>query len=122
MDPNFRPNDGSGCPTQNVATERARREAYSLLLPLGTVRCNATGKIVQVTDLGPATVTGKCADIGKFKGPILRGLAGRAPYFHNGSAATLMDALDLYDTRFSLNLSQRDKNDLVALLSALQVL
>jgi cytochrome c peroxidase len=25
----------------------------------------------------------------KVKGPILRGLAARAPYFHNGSAATL---------------------------------
>jgi len=59
MDPIFRPNDGSGCPTQNVLTVRARREAYSLLLPLGTVMCNATGKIVQVTDLGRATVTGK---------------------------------------------------------------
>ena len=88
-------------------------------LPLITVMCNATGKITQVTDLGRAMVTGKCADIGKFKGPILRGLAGRAPYFHNGSAATLLDAVDFYDTRFALHLSQRDKNDLVAFLKTL---
>jgi hypothetical protein len=33
-----------------------------------------------------------------------------------------MDALDFYDARFGLNLSQRDKNDLVALLKTLQVL
>ena len=88
-------------------------------LPLITVVCNATGKILQVTDVGRAMVTGKCADIGKFKGPILRGLAGRAPYFHNGSAATLMDALNFYDTRFELHLSQRDKDDLGAFLKTL---
>jgi cytochrome c peroxidase len=47
-------------------------------LPLITVMCNATGQVIQVTDVGRAMVTGKCADIGKFKGPILRGQIGRA--------------------------------------------
>ncbi|OLB38873.1 MAG: hypothetical protein AUH11_05530 [Acidobacteria bacterium 13_2_20CM_57_17] len=88
-------------------------------LPIVTVMCNSTGVITQVTDIGRAMVTGKCSDIGKFKGPILRGLAGRAPYFHNGSAATLMDALNFYDTRFNLHLSQQDRNDLVAFLKTL---
>ena len=88
-------------------------------LPLITVMCNATGQVTQVTDVGGAMVTGKCADIGKFKGPILRGLAGRAPYFHNGSAATLSDAVDFYDTRFNLHLSKSDKEDLVAFLKTL---
>lgn len=88
-------------------------------LPLVTVMCNSTGKIMQVSDIGRAMVTGKCADIGKFKGPILRGLAGRAPYFHNGSAATLLDAVSFYDTRFTLHLSEQDKDDLVAFLKTL---
>jgi cytochrome c peroxidase len=88
-------------------------------LPLITVMCNATGEVTQVTDIGRAMVTGKCADIGKFKGPVLRGLAARAPYFHNGSAATLLDAVNFYDTRFGLHLSQRDKDDLVAFLKSL---
>ena len=88
-------------------------------LPLITVVCNATGQQIQVTDIGRAMVTGKCADIGKFKGPILRGLSGRAPYFHNGSAATLKDAVDFYNTRFNLNLSQQDEDDLVAFLKTL---
>jgi cytochrome c peroxidase len=88
-------------------------------LPLITVMCNTTGEVIQVTDVGRAMVTGKCADIGKFKGPILRGLAGRAPYFHNGSAATLMDAVNFYDTRFVLHLSQQNKDDLVAFLKTL---
>jgi len=57
--------------------------------------------------------------VGKIKGPILRGLAGRAPYFHNGSAATLLDAVNFYNTRFDLNLTQQEKDDLVAFLKTL---
>jgi cytochrome c peroxidase len=64
-------------------------------------------------------ISGKCADIGKVKGPVLRGLAARAPYFHNGAAATLDDAVDFYDQRFNLNLTQQQKADLVAFLQTL---
>jgi cytochrome c peroxidase len=64
-------------------------------------------------------ISGKCADIGKLKGPVLRGLAARAPYFHNGSAATLSDAVDFYDQRFNLNLTPQQKADLVAFLQTL---
>ena len=53
------------------------------------------------------------------KGPILRGLAGRAPYFHNGAAATLRDVIDFYDRRFDMNLTPQQKMDLVAFLRAL---
>jgi len=88
-------------------------------MPLYTLTNNQTGVSVQTTDPGRALLTGKWADIGKFKGAILRGLAARAPYFHNGSAATLMDAVDFYDTRFNLNLGAQQKQDLVAFLAAL---
>jgi cytochrome c peroxidase len=88
-------------------------------LPLITLVNNKTGKLLQVSDPGRALITGKWVDIGKFKGPILRGLAGRAPYFHNGSAATLLDVVNFYDTRFDLDLSERDKDDLVAFLKSL---
>jgi cytochrome c peroxidase len=64
-------------------------------------------------------ISGKWADIGKFKGPILRGLAARAPYFHNGSAATLEQAVDFYNTRFNIDLSNAEKRDLLAFLRAL---
>ena len=47
-------------------------------------------------------VTGNCADIGKFKVPSMRGLAARAPYFHNGAADTLMDLVNFYDQRFNM--------------------
>lgn len=78
-----------------------------------------TNNCKTTTDLGQALIDGKFAHVGKIKGPILRGLAGRAPYFHNGSAATLLDAVNFYNTRFNLNLTQQDIDDLVAFLKTL---
>ena len=78
-----------------------------------------TGEIINTTDPGRAMITGKCADIGKVKGPILRGLAARPPYFHNGSAATLEEVVDFYNTRFQLGLTRSEKADLLAFLRAL---
>jgi cytochrome c peroxidase len=54
-----------------------------------------TGQTYVVTDPGRALISGNCVDIGKTKVPILRGLASRAPYFHNGSAATLLDLIKI---------------------------
>ena len=91
-------------------------------LPVFAIWCTQgplAGQIFQVTDLGRATITGQCADIGKLKGPILRGLAARAPYFHNGSAATLGDVVEFYDQRFSIGLTKQQKSDLVAFLKSL---
>jgi len=88
-------------------------------MPLYTLRNVATGDVRQTTDPGRAMISGKWKDIGKFKGPILRGLAGRAPYFHNGFAATLADVVDFYDSRFNLGLTAREKQDLIAFLAAL---
>ena len=88
-------------------------------LPLYTLEHKVTHATVQTTDPGRAMVTGKWADIGKFKGPVLRALSARAPYFHNGSAATLDDVVDFYDARFHIGLTAREKADLVAFLRAL---
>jgi len=77
------------------------------------------GEIKVVTDPGRALITGRWADVGRFKGPILRGLSGRGPYFHNGAAATLRDVIDFYDKRFALSLGEQEKADLVAFLRAL---
>ena len=46
-------------------------------------------------DKGRFTVTGKEEDMHVFKVPSLRNVALTAPYFHNGSAATLEDAVDV---------------------------
>ena len=88
-------------------------------LPVYTIKCNSSGATAQTTDPGRALISGKCADVGKTKGPILRGLAARAPYFHNGSAATLSDAVEFYDQRFNLNMTDQQKADLVAFLQTL---
>jgi cytochrome c peroxidase len=70
-------------------------------------------------DPGRALITGKWKDIGKTKGPILRALSGRAPYFHNGSAATLKDVVDFYESRFQIGLTAQEKSDLIAFLSSI---
>jgi cytochrome c peroxidase len=88
-------------------------------LPVFTFVNNATNETVQTTDPGRALITGKWADMGKVKGPILRGLASRAPYFHNGSAATLADVLVFYDMRFNIGFTPREKADLIAFLNSL---
>jgi len=90
-------------------------------LPVYTVRCNTTNPptIMRITDIGRAMVTGKCADVGKTKGPILRGLSARAPYFHNGSAGTLKDVVTFYNMRFNMGLTLQQQSDLVAFLKSL---
>jgi len=93
-------------------------------LPVFTITCQLkdgplAGKVYKVTDPGRATISGKCKDIGRFKGPILRGLAARAPYFHNGSAASLHDVVNFYDQRFAIGLTHRQKTDLVNFLNTL---
>ncbi|MGA8278225.1 MAG: hypothetical protein WB784_08530 [Rhodanobacteraceae bacterium] len=88
-------------------------------MPLYTLTNNTTGDVIQTTDPGVALITGRWADIGKFKDPILRGVAARAPYFHNGSAETLLDVINFYDTRFNIGMTAQQKSDLVAFLAAL---
>jgi cytochrome c peroxidase len=46
-------------------------------------------------------------------------LAARAPYFHNGSAATLLDAVNFYDQRFNIGFTDQQKEDLVNFLKTL---
>ncbi len=67
---------------------------------------------------------------GAFKTPQMRGIALTAPYFHDGSAKTLMDVVEHYnkggvvttnlDAEIKpLNLSAQDKQDLVEFMNAL---
>jgi hypothetical protein len=78
-----------------------------------------SGDCKITTDLGQALIDGKFDHVGKIKGPILRGLSARAPYFHNGSAQTLLDVVKFYERRFGLVLTAAEESDLVAFLSAL---
>jgi cytochrome c peroxidase len=91
-------------------------------LPVFTLTCTQgplAGTVYHVTDAGKAMISGQCKDIGRIKGPILRGLASRAPYFHNGSAATLLDVVNFYDQRFAIGFTDQQKTDLVNFLNSL---
>lgn len=101
----------------NIGSSDASRRTSDL--PLYTLRNRQTGQTLQTTDPGAAMVSGRWADIGKFKVPVLRGLAARAPYFHDGGAASLRDVVLFYNDRFQMNLSQQEISDLAAFLAAL---
>ncbi|AKU91300.1 methanobactin export MATE transporter MbnM [Vulgatibacter incomptus] len=45
---------------------------------------------------GLMEISGKASDMGRFKAPTLRNIEVRAPYMHDGSVATLEDAIDHY--------------------------
>ena len=113
------PNGGSHsvvAPLNLGLVDASRRTAD---MPLYTLRNKTTGERVQVTDPGRALVDGKWRHIGRFKGPILRDLAPRAPYFHNGFAADLWAVVMFYDQRFSIGFTYAEKADLVAFLQSL---
>ena len=88
-------------------------------LPLFRITCRATGHITESTDPGLALTTGKCADIGSVVVQQLQGLSARAPYFSNGSAATLADVVNFYDRRSSLHYTAAQKQALVDYLTIL---
>lgn len=91
---------------------------------------------------GVFEITGKAKDMGAFRAPSLRNVARTAPYMHDGSIATLAEAVDHYaaggrviaagplagDGRAnpykdpliqSIDLSAEDRADLVAFLTTL---
>lgn len=74
---------------------------------------------LTVNDLGRAGITGAWLSLAAFKTPTLRNLAARPPYFHDGSAATLLDVVEHYKTALGFEFSPDEAQDLVNFLSAL---
>ncbi len=79
----------------------------------------STPYVILTTDPGKGLVTGLCSDVSRTKGPILRGLAARAPYFHNGAARNLHELIEFYNLRFQMNLTDEEKEQLIAFLNSL---
>jgi cytochrome c peroxidase len=88
------------------------------------------GEGVTEPDVGRGKVSNKPEDKGRFKTPSLRGVATHPPYFHDGSAATLEEAVDymlsgghkndnLDQQLKKIDLSQEERADLLAFLKAL---
>lgn len=94
-------------------------------LPIFKLSCKAPyttpydGAEVLTNDPGMALITGRCADIGRKTTPQIRAMASRAPYFSDGSAATLRDVVEFYNKRYSINFTEQDKKDLISFLEAM---
>jgi hypothetical protein len=95
-------------------------------LPLFKITCRADlpphpflGRVIYTQDPGRALISGKCEDVGAIVIQQFRGLAARAPYFSNGSAATLREIVDFYDRRFNIRFTEQERVDLVNFLSVL---
>jgi len=123
----------------NAITSR-ELQGYALFKLLGCASChqgmNAGGNMYQKVgvmapyftdrghitkaDLGRFNVTGDPADTYMFKVPSLRNVALTAPYFHDGSAATLADAVrSMGKYQLGRPLSERDVELIVAFLKTL---
>jgi cytochrome c peroxidase len=122
------------------AISAIERDGYELFKELGCVTCHqgvaiggnmfqTFGKMadyfadrgnIQPADLGRFNVTGKESDRYKFKVPSLRNVALTAPYFHDGQAETLEEAVQIM-ARYQLG-EELDEPDLQALVAFLHTL
>jgi hypothetical protein len=95
-------------------------------LPLFKITCKDSvpphpflSRVIYTQDPGRALISGKCNDVGAIVMQQFRGLAARAPYFSNGSAASLGELVEFYDRRFNIGLTDQERDDLVHFLSVL---
>lgn len=113
-------NNGSNVNGTLFDVGASRKEFRKAGMPLYTLRNKADPKLVhKTTDPGRALKTGKWNDLDKFKTPSLRGVAARAPYFHNGIAPTLKDVVIHYEKALGFKFTAQEREDLVAFLEAL---
>ena len=122
------------------ALDTRERRGYALFKRYGCVSChqgaNVGGNMFQVfgvrneyfrkrggitrADLGRYNVTGHPADRHAFKVPSLRMAVHTAPYLHDGSAATLRDAVDaMFEFQLGWQAPGEDKEAIVAFIKAL---
>ena len=89
------------------------------VLPMITVQNKTTMETRRTCDLGRGQGSGLWTEIGAFRVPPLRGLAARAPYFHDGQAKNIKQAIKYHEERFNIDLSHGKRRDLEAFLGAL---
>ncbi|MGI9302893.1 MAG: cytochrome-c peroxidase [Gammaproteobacteria bacterium] len=122
------------------ALNEQEKHGYGLFKHYGCVSChqgaNVGGNMFQVfgvineffkkrgnithADLGRYNVTGNTADKHAFKVPSLRMAAHTAPYLHDGSAATLRDAVNaMFEFQLGREAPDEDKEAIVAFIKTL---
>lgn len=112
-------NNGSNADGRLFNIGASRAEFRMEGMPLYTLRHKTTGELRQTTDPGRALRSGRWSDLDRFKVPSLRGLAARAPYFHNGIAPTLRDVVLHYEAALGFVYTEEERAALVAFLEAL---
>jgi cytochrome c peroxidase len=91
-----------------TALDEAQKAGMELFEDVGCSTCHApplfsnyryynagVGMEKETPDQGRKAVTSRDSDMGKFRVPSLREVANTGPYFHDGSAATLEEAVGL---------------------------
>ena len=122
------------------ALDAVEKRGYALFKHYGCASChqgaNVGGNMFQVfgvlneyfkkrgniteADLGRYNVTGNPSDRHSFKVPSLRMAAHTAPYLHDGSAATLRDAVDaMFEFQLGREAPAEDKDAIVAFIRTL---
>ena len=125
---------------EEAALSAQERHGYALFKSYGCVSChqgaNVGGNMFQVfgvineyfkrrgniteADMGRYNVTGNAADRHAFKVPSLRMAALTAPYLHDGSAATLREAVDaMFEFQLGREAPDEDKEAIVAFIGTL---
>ena len=128
MDKDFH-NIGIGILRHNVVAEACKAEQE--LNSGSTVDVDRAAIQSDMSVLGRFLLTKKDSDIASFKTPSLRNVLITAPYFHDGSQATLWDVMDHYnkgdgikdpwldEDMQPLGLSESEIDDVVAFLASL---
>jgi cytochrome c peroxidase len=107
------------------------RQAEQAIAKGDTIAIDQAAILTPMSALGRFLITRADSDIASFKTPDLRNVMVTAPYFHDGSAATLWDVMDHYNKGAGtqnpylsteiqpLALHETDIDDFVALMSSL---
>jgi hypothetical protein len=91
----------------------------------GCAGCHGGASFTDAPALHAAAETGMEPDearrsaTGMYRTTPLRGAWQHPPYFHDGSAATLRDVVDHYDTTLALGLTEAERDDLTEYLKSL---
>jgi cytochrome c peroxidase len=122
-------NIGIGVTRHNVVA--LARQAEALIKSGGAEALDRAAIATDFSALGRFLITKKAADIAAFKTPDIRNVLVTAPYFHDGSQATLWDVVDHYNKGDGLNnpyldediqplaLTEPEIDDLVAFMASL---
>ena len=123
------------------AISNLEKRGYALFKHYGCASChqgaNVGGNMFQVfgvlneyfktrgdissADYGRYNVTGNAVDRHSFKVPSLRMAALTAPYLHDGSAATLRDAVDaMFEFQLGREAPDEDKRAIIAFIKSLE--